>query len=277
MRLARRAHLALPLALAAAALTGCARHAPAAARVTARATAPCAWPAAPEVLAQRADTVWQRWTLPADALPSDGWDLARLPSLRHFRDTIAATLGATDARALLQRQVDRLGGRPDSTLRREAANGRLVRDGAVGTVRPIGCLEALLVEWQAARFPMAARPTEFQALLLHRPATGEAPARLRVYVAASGAPWPPKLEPLMAHVARDRADGWTVRAHLHNHPFYLDRRDADVAGANAPSLSDVQFYRWLRATLGLEAAWVTNGFSTAEIPARDFDRLDGHR
>ena len=152
-----------------------------------------------------------------------------------------------------------------------------MRDGAVGTLRPIGCLEALLIDGQAARFPMATRPTEFHALLLHHAATGERPAQLRVYFAASGAPWPPKLDPIMAHVARDRADGWTVRAHLHNHPFYLDKRDADVAGANAPSLSDVQFYRWLRESLRLEGAWVTNGFTTVEIPARDFERLDAHR
>ncbi|GLC25744.1 hypothetical protein [Roseisolibacter agri] len=254
-----------------AACTACARPG-AATRPAGR----CAWPAAPEILAQRADTAWQRWTLPADALPTV-WDPAALPALRAFRDTVAAALGATDARTLLQRQIDHLGSRPDSTLRREAGNGRLVRDGVVGTLRPIGCLEALLIDAQAARFPMAARPTELQALLLHRAATGERPAQLRVYQAASGAPWPPKLDPLMAHVARDRADGWTVRAHLHNHPFYLEKRDADVAGANAPSLSDVQLYRWLRTSLGLESAWVTNGFTTVEIPARDFDRLDGHR
>ena len=270
LRPTRRTLLAAALAVA---LPACA-HRPVAGAV------PCAWPAAPEVLAQRADTVWQRWTLAADALPTT-WDAARdpaaLPSLRHFRDTLAAALGATDPRTLLQRQIDWLGGRPDSTLRREAGNGRLVRDGTVGTLRPLGCLEALLLDGQAARFPMAGRPTEFQALLLVRPATGEAPARLRVYLAASGAPWPPKLDPLLAHVARDRAEGWTVRAHLHNHPFYLEKRDADVAGANAPSLSDVQLYRWLRTSLGLEGAWVTNGFSTVEIPARDFDRLDAHR
>lgn len=264
----RHTRLTLLLALAAAALSACV-HRPAA-----RAVAPCAWPSASEVLAQRADTLWQRWTLPADALPAV-WDPAALPALRRFRDTVAATLGTGDPRALLQRQIDYLGSRPDSTLRREAGNGRLARDGAVGTLRPVGCLEALLIDGQAARFPMSTRPTEFHALLLHRAATGERPAQLRVYQAASGAPWPPKLDPLLAHVARDRAEGWTVRAHLHNHPFYLEKQD--VAGANAPSLSDVQFYRWLRQSLGLEAAWVTNGFTTVEIPARDFDRLDAHR
>ena len=140
----RPARRALLVALAVA-LPACA-HRPAA-----RATAPCAWPAAPEVLARRADTVWQRWTLPADGLPV-AWDPATLPALRAFRDTVAAAMGATDPRALLQRQIAWLGSRPDSTLRREAGNGRLVRDGAVGTLRPIGCLEALLMDGQASRF-----------------------------------------------------------------------------------------------------------------------------
>src|SRR5688572_8840668 len=104
----RPTRLALLTAVVLTALPACARR-PAAGASPA---APCAWPAAPEVLAQRADTVWQRWTLPADALPA-AWDPGTLPALRHFRDTIAAALGATDARALLQRQIDWLGSRPD--------------------------------------------------------------------------------------------------------------------------------------------------------------------
>jgi hypothetical protein len=124
---------------------------------------------------------------------------------------------------------------------------------------------------------MATRPTELQALVLRHEASAGEPARLRVYVTGSSAPWPPKLDPVMDSIARDRREGWTVHAHLHNHPFYLEKRATDIAGANAPSLSDVQLYRHLQTALGLQQAWVTNGFTTAVFPARDFARLQAHR
>jgi hypothetical protein len=61
-------------------------------------------------------------------------------------------------------------------------------------------------------------------------------------------------------------------AHLHNHPFEF-ASGGDIAGANAPSLTDVQFWRHLRDSLGIESARVTNGFATFEAPAAAFDRL----
>ena len=142
--------------------------------------------------------------------------------------------------------------------------------GSVGTLRPISCLEALLVDYQARRFPMASHPTEFHAVVLER---GEPSNRqVRVYFAASNAPWPPKAELLFERVAADRRAGWRAVAHLHNHPF-LFSGGGDIAGANAPSLTDVQFWRHLRDSLGVESARVTNGATTFEAPAAAFDIL----
>jgi hypothetical protein len=256
-------------------LAACAR--PAAAPVARVASAPpCRWPSPPELLHQAGDTVVERWTAPADAIP-DAWTPDALPALRDFRTAIEARLGTVDAHALLRRQADYWAGRSVADGRRESENGRLVLSGAVGTLRPIACLEALLLDRQAARVPMLTRPTELQALVLRRAAMHREPARIRVYVAASHAPWPPRFPPAVdSLVARDRRDGWTVHAHLHNHPFYLDRQAADIAGANAPSLSDVEVYRALRERLGLRHAWITNGFTTVEIAAPDFARLSVH-
>ena len=47
----------------------------------------------------------------------------------------------------------------------------------------------------------------------------------------------------------------------------------DIAGALAPSLTDVQLYRAMREHFGLLGAWVTNGLDTARYSAADFDRL----
>jgi hypothetical protein len=232
-------------------------------------TPDCRWPVATVVLRQAADTVYQSWTFQAGELPAEP-ALARLPALSAFLDTVRARVGPLDARAQLARQIAYYAARPDSDSQGEAENGRLVLAGAVGALRPASCMEALLVDYQAARFPMAGHPTEFHAVVMER---GDGASRdVRVYFAASGAPWPPRANLLLERVAADRGEGWRAVAHLHNHPF-LFAGEGDVAGANAPSLTDVQFWRHLRDDLGIESARVTNGFATFDAPASSFDRL----
>lgn len=221
------------------------------------------------MLHQAADTLIQSWTFDATELPARAPD-AGPPALAAFLDTVRARVGSLDARAQLERQVAYYAARPDADSQGEAANGRLVLGGTVGTLRPADCLEALLVDYQAARFPMASHPTEFHAMVMER---GAAVSRqLRVYFAASGAPWPPRATQLFDRVAADREEGWRAVAHLHNHPF-LFASEGDIAGANAPSLTDVQFWRHLRDDLGVESARVTNGFATFDAPASSFDLL----
>jgi hypothetical protein len=232
-------------------------------------TGSCRWPVAPVVLRQAADTVEQSWTYEAGQLP-ERVTLSRLPALSSFLDTVRIRAGTLDARALLERQVAYYAGRPDSDSQGEAANGRIVLGGSAGRLRPADCLEALLVETQAARFPMASHPTEFHAVVMERRDAGR--RWIRVYFAASGAPWPPKAKLLFERAEADRAAGWRAVAHLHNHPFEFSS-GGDIAGANAPSLTDVQFWRHLRESLGVESARVTNGFATFEAPAAAFDRL----
>ena len=236
-------------------------------------TGACRWPVAPVVLRQAADTVYQSWTYEARQMPG-AVAPSELPALSAFLDTVRTRVGALDAHALLSRQIAYYAGRPDSASQGEAANGRLVLSGAVGTLRPIDCLEALLVEYQAARFPMASHPTEFQAVVMERSDAGT--RRVRVYFAGSGAPWPPRANLLLERVAADRREGWRAVAHLHNHPF-LFASGGDIAGANAPSLTDVQFWRHLREAVGVESARVTNGFVTFEAPAAAFGRLHAYK
>lgn len=228
----------------------------------------CRWPVAPVVLRQAADTVYQSWTYEAGQMP-ERVTLSSLPGLAAFLDTVRTRVGALDARAILRRQVAYYASRPDSDSQGEAANGRIVLGGSAGTLRPANCLEALLVEAQAARFPMAGHPTEFHAIVMEREDAGR--RWVRVYFAGSGAPWPPKANLLVERVDVDRRDGWRAVAHLHNHPFLF--ASGDIAGANAPSLTDVQFWRFLRDEHGIESARVTNGFATFEAPAASFDRL----
>ncbi|WP_437838596.1 hypothetical protein [Sorangium sp. So ce1153] len=61
----------------------------------------------------------------------------------------------------------------------------------------------------------------------------------------------------------------------HQPELHVDHRATrdDVAGALAPSATDVQFYRRLRDSIGLPAAWITNGLDTARFSAAAFEVL----
>lgn len=245
----------------------------------------CRWAVPVQVLQRAADTVYLAWNVPTP-LP-DTWQPSDAPAVvqmqRGARRTLRAAGLSADPRVLVERQVRYWASRPTPVERLEAANGRAVLAGHAGTLRPIGCLEALLLEAQLGRFPATGARSEMHAFVLTRVASAalaQHPAQL-VYFAASGAPWPPRPGLLLDLIAAREAEGWQLAADVHNHPFYFDHLGTgsagqpfgDIAGATAPSTSDVQFYRFLRDRLGLGAAWLTNGFTTLVVPAAALDQL----
>jgi hypothetical protein len=216
------------------------------------------------------------------------FDLADLPQLwepaepdeviSRFRDAVRARLGGdVDARLLLERQRAIFAMMsPESSG--EAANITLLLEGRAGSITPIGCLEAMLWKWQAARFPMLEHPTELGAFVLR----GQ--GRVRVYLSSADLVGQRIRREVTELVHADVVAGLQLVAHIHNHPFLFDREVGDrmwtveatkddVAGALAPSLTDVQFYRNVRRSLSLEEAWVTNGLHTSRFDAGEFDVL----
>jgi hypothetical protein len=229
--------------------------------------------------------------LVADADPSEWhgrFDLPDRPRLwepaepddevARFREAVRGRLGMdVDARSLLERQRSIYAAMPPE-WRGEAANGTFVLDGRAGTIHPVGCLEAMLWKWQAARYSMLEHPTEFGAFILRGDGI------VRVYLSSADLVGQKIRGPVVERVAADVRTGFRLLAHLHNHPFLLDRAVGDrmwtmegtvddVAGALAPSMTDVQFYRSIRDDLGLEEAWVTNGLETARFRAAELDLL----
>ena len=197
-----------------------------------------------------------------------------------YRAALVARLGESGLgqRALLERVHAihlALVGTPGA---REAENTSQVLTGTAGSVGPISCLEWVLFQHQARRFPMIERPTEFGAYVLR------GHGRIRVYI--SGAD---RVGGRLSHEVRDRvmADvtkGFAPVAHLHNHPFMFDRKPGDrmwttpetvndIGGGVAPSLTDVNAFRQMREGFGLQGAWVTNGLDTGRYTSEDFDRL----
>jgi hypothetical protein len=197
-----------------------------------------------------------------------------------YRSALEARLGsaqAVDPRALLQRSLQfhqSLAGKP---MAREAENSSQVL-GGTGTIAPISCVEWLLFQRQARRFPMIERPTEFGAYLLR------GHGRLRVYLSGADYVGGKLRHEVRDGVMADVARGFEPVAHLHNHNFMFDRKPgdrmwtteetvSDVGGGVAPSLTDVQAWRRMREAFGLRGGWVTNGLHTGHFPAEDFDRL----
>lgn len=199
------------------------------------------------------------------------------PVLADFRRAVRARLGAVDPRSLIERQRAVFARLP-ALLSGEAVNSALLLEGRAGRITPIGCLEAMLWKWQAARHPMLEHPTEFGAFVLR------GHGRVRVYLSSDDRVGQRIRRQVTELVQADTVAGFHLLAHLHNHPFLFDREVGDrmwtteetredVAGALAPSMTDVQFYRNLRASHGLQEAWVTNGLDTARFQAGEFDRL----
>jgi len=72
-------------------------------------------------------------------------------------------------------------------------------------------------------------------------------------------------------VEQDVASGkWELWVNLHNHNFNLFDETKPLNGVVAPSATDVEFFRSLAGDLGLQEAWITNGFDTNVISRRDF-------
>jgi hypothetical protein len=203
------------------------------------------------------------------------------PELEAFRAAVRRRLGAPyDIRHLLERQRRINAAARTRGAAREAENGRLVLTGAVGGIAPMTCVELVAWREQARRFPMFQHPTEFGAFVLRRE------SRVRLYFSGADRMGGRIRQEVTGRVRSDVAKGWVLVAHLHNHPFLFERRVGDrlwtteenredIAGAVAPSLTDVHFYRNLRQGTQLREIWVTNGFETFRAPAADLGRLEG--
>ena len=229
-----------------------------------------------------------------DGADSSEWhgrfDLSDLPYLwkpaepdnviARFRDAVRKRLGTdVSARTLLERQRAIFAALPPEWSG-EATNARLLLEGRAGRITPISCLEAMLWKWQASRYPMLEHPTEFGAFVLR------SKGRVRVYLSSADLVGQRSRDTITKLVETDVVAGFHVIAHIHNHPFLFNREvgdrmwtlegtKGDVAGALAPSMTDVQLYRNLRRSHGLKEAWVTNGFETARFRADEFDTLVG--
>lgn len=128
---------------------------------------------------------------------------------------------------------------------------------------------------------MLEHPTEFGAFVL------KGRGRAHIYFSSMDLVGQKLRREVTERVVDDVAHGFVLVAHLHNHPFLLDRKIGDrmwttadtlidVAGALAPSLADAALWKSAATEMSLQAGWITNGFASSHLPASAFGRLAAH-
>lgn len=221
----------------------------------------CAFPSAPHVIRAEDDLLLQYWLI-EDHPNLYETILPATPSLREFRERITQSFD-TAPRGLLERQLPHTSGADTEDI-------RLVLTGEAGSIRPMSCLEALLLATQTERSvgegrSMYSYPTEFTSYVLKRNDT------LKIWFFTVDQPGIRGLailhEPLMA----DLEAGWTVITNIHNHNFFPEAEA--VQGGTVPSATDIQYLRNMHGSLGLTQASITNGFDSVDLSLTDFERL----
>lgn len=268
----------IPWLLGALLVTAC--HGPRASTVPSE-TPACVLDASPEVIAvpnPKPGELNEFFELPDSPA---WWAPAAMDTEREqYRAALLARLGEEGLRqlALLERQHALHVAMTGKPMQREAENSGRVLEGSAGEMDSASCLEWRLFQRQSHRYAMLERPTEFGAYILR------GNGRLRVYLSGGDSVGGPLRHEVSDRVAADVANGFEPVAHLHNHPFMFDRKPGDrmyttedsvkdIGGALAPSLTDVQAWRSMRAGFGLKGAWLTNGLDSIRYTSGDFDRL----
>lgn len=229
----------------------------------------CAFKTAPTVVKKRGNAILKVWQFEEEAvfaasvIPSDS-------ALAGYRQTIIDA-GADLIRPLAD-EPNPKNAAEGELWQREAKNADTAFSGRAGRVRKIQCLEALLFGDQNRRYSQITQPTEFIASVLRKNTDGR--TRLKVYLSGSDQMFPPKDFYGFDEAERDIANGWEFWFVLHNHTTQKYNGN-HALGTPTLSTSDADLHRGLAERLKLQSARVTNGFFTAEIPARAFDQYLG--
>jgi len=230
------------------------------------------------IILEHNDTEWfQYWDIPNEDYLWQTDDLGEINALQAYRDSVQTDLGDAfneylEAQAIQHPVSDTVlipdGTHPDSLLAAKQGDGDrynydIIHYHGVGEVRPVNYLEAQILNYQLERYPLFSHPTEFHGFILENDSLD----LVRVYYAASDAPWPPKPKSVVAAMERDLQNGWQLTIHLHNH--YEPAEDGYL-GTMAPSLADAQYFKVLAERFRVRAAHITNGFHTLVLLPETF-------
>lgn len=204
-------------------------------------------------------------------------DLAREPEvIKNWKNWVRSKLRSTTILDLIDMQMKLFGRFGDLRI------FNLIRDGSLGSLRPISCLEKNLFARHlriqkdlAPHTATAGYGVEFIAYILARP---EKPEELKIHFLSVFKNMVNDSEPIeiAENMNRDLADGYEYKTLLHNHPFFFGQ--PDIAGTVIPSGSrgdsgDISFFLLEQEQRQLQEAVITNGFDSLSIPSADFTKF----
>lgn len=194
----------------------------------------------------------KRWDIPNDEV----WDSGGTPSRGAYLKYVQEAK---------ERSVE---SNPKKILRtNDTYNNRIVRANLANWIKPPSCLEKVLLAEQHVRMNLFTHPSEFASFALLSPDKSV----VRVYYYTVNQNSIGKVSPLTSPVREDVKTGWQPLFALHNHPIVP--RDRQLNGAPSPSVPDADFQLAAGKYLGLPEARITNGFSSAHIPASSFTKF----
>jgi hypothetical protein len=154
-------------------------------------------------------------------------------------------------------------------------NGTIVApDGEGPALNPINCIESLTWGLQNFYHPLIEDPTEYGAYILE----DENSRFVRVYLQTGPSIGVPALSWADDAIKADIAEGWSIRAFLHLHPFVPDNiRYQDPAGTCIPSSGDLGFFHKDVGRFGgaFAEAWITNGLNSIRFSMNQLDEFTG--
>jgi hypothetical protein len=232
------------------------------------APAPCRLSSDPEVLLEkgapsRAESVrLARWEVDADPVL---WTPTRprSPTLDAFIDETRLRVGDVSSERLLRRAAE------TTAYPREAQLDHFLLADLERLVVPMRCFDAIFLSRQTDRLNMIATPTEVVAMVFR----SRDDARLRIIEYTVNQAGIGRIGPMMGEVAVAIEEGWHPWAAFHNHNFFFPEDGGWRGGSVAPSAPDAELMTALHRELGLEQAWITNGFSTSIIPIAEIPAM----
>lgn len=198
------------------------------------------------------------------------WEVADTPDLYKpyqgtdavYKDFVAwvRTYIEPDPQVLLIKQREYQKAKGKSTKKYD-----LVLSGQLGRIRPMNRLEAVLFLVQIHRF---GKPYEgeFCAFVLRKN------GRLRIYGYGTSKQTlqPGKIQKMLKG---DITNKWEYYAMLHNHPFIFSETDpsyGELIPSGDATYGDIQCYLADAENFGLQRAWITSGFHSIELMAKEF-------
>lgn len=224
---------------------------------------------APTVLFQAPHELHEIWTIDDSPIY---WShkVTDEPALSDYQSEIKKRVPDLNQFSILQREYQDFIQSGNPVYISEAATTKLVLTKKAGSIRPINCLESLLLSIQLKRQPMIEQPSEFSAFILTK-ADATHP-KLKIYYSTFDRPGG-KVSSLVTELLKtDLIHGWILWRHLHNHNFFF-QNSISVMGGTCPSRPDLQLYLDLVQEYGLQSAAVTNGFDTNEMAGADITQL----